>query len=253
MRAESQSISTDRAEIAPGAIQPAPQVQQMFDEIAGRYDLLNHLLSAGVAGLWWRRAANALRPTLERPGATIVDLCCGTGDMTLAMLSRRPSTVSTEPLFAVDFSHQMLSRGRDKFSGKNIMPLEADAMHLPLANQSVDLISAAFGFRNLPNYEEALIEILRVLRPGGRVAILECNQPEGVTGLLYNLYFKRVLPRVGALLSSSAAYRYLPASVERFPRPLGMFQLFHKTGYIDAQWTSYTFGVAGLYLATKPA
>jgi demethylmenaquinone methyltransferase/2-methoxy-6-polyprenyl-1,4-benzoquinol methylase len=230
----------------------ADAVRRMFDGIAGRYDVLNHVLSCGTDVFWWWRASRAVRGILARPEAQVVDLCCGTGDMTLAMLRRRPSTASTEPILAVDFSHEMLSRGLAKFQGKNVLAVEADVLHLPLANDSADLISAAFGFRNLASYEEGLVELYRVLKPGGEIAILECNQPEGLVGTLFNLYFKRILPWVGGLVSDSEAYRYLPASVERFPRPKRMLQMIRAAGYVDARWTSYTFGVAGLYRAKKP-
>lgn len=189
---------------------------------------------------------------LEQPEAVVVDLCCGTGDMTLAMYKRRPSTASTRPMLAVDFSHNMLSRGNDKFNNKNILAVEADGLHLPLGPDGTDLISAAFGFRNLADYGEGLAELFRVLRPGGMMAILECNQPDGVVGMGYDLYFKRILPKIGGMISNSEAYTYLPASVERFPRPPAMLELIHKAGFVKASWTSYTFGVAGLYLATKP-
>ena len=129
---------------------------------------------------------------------------------------------------------------------------EADALHLPLADSSVDLVTSAFGFRNLANYEEGLAELHRILRPGGQLGILECNQPEGFTGALYNLYFKTILPKLGGLISGKpAAYTYLPASVERFPRPPRMLQLIKSAGFTDVTWTSYTFGTAGLYHATK--
>lgn len=244
-------IPTQKPSISAGAIQPADDVRMMFDAIAGRYDLLNHVLSAGIDHLWWRRAANAVRPTLMRPEAQILDLCCGTGDMTLALLKHRPSTASTAPLLAVDFSHNMLSLGNVKFIGKNILPLEADALHLPLPPSSVDLISSAFGFRNLSSYEGGLAELFRVLRPGGQIAILDCNQPEGLVGALYNLYFKQILPRIGAMISDASAYTYLPESVARFPRPPRMLELIENAGFVDAHWTSYTFGVTGLYQATK--
>ena len=237
---------------ATGAIQPAADVQQMFDQIASRYDLMNHLLSAGIDRWWWWRTARTLRYVLARPEATILDLCCGTGDMTLALLKRRPSTSSTAPLLAVDFSHNMLMRGQHKLFRKNVLTLEADALHLPIPSLSLDLISSAFGFRNLASYEDGLIELYRVLKPGGQIAILDCNQPAGLVGFLYNLYFQKVLPHVGALLSNADAYRYLPSSVERFPRPPRMLQMIEAAGFRDATWTSYTFGVAGLYCATKP-
>lgn len=234
------------------AEEAAQSVQQMFDSIAPRYDVLNHVLSAGIDRWWWWRAARRIRRVLERPEATVVDLCCGTGDMTLAMYKRRPSTASTRPMLAVDFSHNMLSRGNDKFNGKNVLAVEADGLHLPLASSSTDLISAAFGFRNLSDYGAGLAELFRVLRVGGTMAILECNQPDGLVGLGYDLYFKRILPKIGGMISSSEAYIYLPASVERFPRPPAMLELIHRAGFVEASWTRYTFGVAGLYLATKP-
>jgi demethylmenaquinone methyltransferase/2-methoxy-6-polyprenyl-1,4-benzoquinol methylase len=244
--------STAQSQVASGAIQPAHSVQSMFDAIAPRYDVLNHVLSAGIDQTWWWRAARTVRTILAKPEAQVVDLCCGTGDMSLALLRHRPSTSSTAPILAVDFSHEMLYRGHRKFIGKNVIGVEGDALHLPLASGSADLISFAFGFRNLADYEDGLTEIYRVLRPGGQFIILECNQPDGLVGAMYNLYFKRVLPFVGGLVSSAAAYSYLPSSVERFPRSPRMLELIHRAGFTSQSWTSYTFGVAGLYCATKP-
>jgi demethylmenaquinone methyltransferase/2-methoxy-6-polyprenyl-1,4-benzoquinol methylase len=252
----------------------ATAVQQMFDTIAPKYDLLNHILSVGLDRWWWSRAARVFRPVLERPEAVALDLCCGTGDMTLALLKHRPKSPGTSssaalprrvgdgesnsaddqiaPILAVDFSHQMLSRGAEKFAPHNIIPIEADALHLPLPDSSVDLVTSAFGFRNLANYEEGLTELHRILRPGGQIGILDCNQPGGLVGALYNLYFKTILPKLGGLISGNArAYSYLPASVERFPRPPRMLQLIANAGFTNGAWTSYTFGTAGLYRATK--
>jgi demethylmenaquinone methyltransferase / 2-methoxy-6-polyprenyl-1,4-benzoquinol methylase len=259
----------------------AANVQQMFDTIAPTYDRANHLLSAGIDRWWWNRTARLFRPLLQHPETVALDLCCGTGDMTLALLRHRPKSPLNEnpregskesvilsegaavvegsavvfpaPILAVDFSHQMLSLGAKKFAPHNILPIEADALHLPLGDCSVDLVTSAFGFRNLANYEEGLAELHRILRPGGQLGILECNQPEGLTGALYNLYFKTILPKLGGLISGKpAAYSYLPASVERFPRPPRMLQLIKNAGFTNATWTSYTFGTAGLYHATKP-
>ena len=172
--------------------------------------------------------------------------------MTLALLKHRPINANEAPILAVDFSHQMLSRGAGKFAPHNIIPIEADALHLPLPDNSVDLVTSAFGFRNLANYEEGLAELYRILRPGGQIGILDCNQPGGLVGALYNLYFKTVLPKLGGLISGNAsAYSSLPASVERFPRPPRMLQLIANAGFTRGTWTSYTFGTAGLYRATK--
>jgi demethylmenaquinone methyltransferase/2-methoxy-6-polyprenyl-1,4-benzoquinol methylase len=259
----------------------AANVQQMFDTIAPKYDLLNHLLSVGIDHWWWTRAARSFRPILQRPEAVALDLCCGTGDMTLALLKHRPklknikavilseaknprisseapqksteSEVPIAPILAVDFSHQMLSRGAEKFAPHNIIPIEADALHLPIADNSIDLVTSAFGFRNLSNYEAGLVELHRILRPGGQIGILDFNQPTGLTGALYNLYFKHILPRFGGLISGDpAAYTYLPDSVARFPSPSRMTELITNAGFTNASWTSYTFGAAGLYRAIKP-
>ena len=231
----------------------AANVRQMFDSIAPKYDLLNHLLSVGLDRRWWARTARSFREVLERPDAAVLDLCCGTGDMTLALMRYRPVGEGEGPVYAVDFSAEMLERGRKKFAGRNIVAIEADALHLPMADGSLDLVTSAFGFRNLANYEDGLAELYRVLAPGGQIGILDCNQPEGVVGALYNLYFRRVLPWVGEMISGDAgAYRYLPASVERFPRPARMLEMIRAAGFEDAEWTSYTFGTAGLYRATKP-
>jgi demethylmenaquinone methyltransferase/2-methoxy-6-polyprenyl-1,4-benzoquinol methylase len=247
---------------AIGGADAAQNIQQMFDSIAPRYDLLNHVLSAGVDRLWWSRTARALRTILARPEATVVDLCCGTGDMTLALdrfrpqpgaNSKQPAPIGSSPILAIDFSHAMLSRGAKKFAGRNILPIEADALHLPLASNSVDLVTSAFGFRNLASYPDGLAELHRVLRPGGEIAILDFNQPTGLLGLAYNFYFRGILPRLGRLLSSDpAAYTYLPESVARFPRPARMIELITTAGFVSASWTSYTFGVAGVFRAIKP-
>jgi demethylmenaquinone methyltransferase/2-methoxy-6-polyprenyl-1,4-benzoquinol methylase len=236
----------------------AQNIQQMFDTIAPTYDRANHILSAGIDRTWWLRTARALRPILVRPEAVVLDLCCGTGDMTLALDRYRPQPATdnlqpaTAPILAADFSHTMLSLGAQKFARKNIVPIESDALHLPLADASVDLVTTAFGFRNLTSYPDALAELHRVLRPGGEIAILEANQPDGLIGAVYSLYFKRILPRLGGLISHNrTAYSYLNASVERFPRPARMKELIAAAGFVDPTWTSYTFGVAGLYRAVK--
>jgi demethylmenaquinone methyltransferase/2-methoxy-6-polyprenyl-1,4-benzoquinol methylase len=231
----------------------AANIQQMFDTIAPTYDRANHLLSAGIDRSWWTRTARLFRPILQHPETVALDLCCGTGDMTIALVKHRPTGPKAAPILAVDFSHQMLSLAQKKFAGRNILSIEADALHLPLPDASVDLVTSAFGFRNLANYEEALAEILRVLRPGGQLGILECNQPEGFTGAVYNLYFKSILPKLGGLISGDArAYSYLNSSVERFPRPPRMIDLLRNAGFTSPTWTSYTLGVVGLYHAAKP-
>ncbi len=222
----------------------------MFDSIAPRYDLLNHVLSGSIDRLWWWRTARRFREILKQPQARIADVCCGTGDMTMALLRRRPANAA--PLLAIDFSHQMLVRGARKFTSHGAIAVEADALHLPLADNSLQLLTTAFGFRNLANYEDGLREFHRVLAPGGTLAILDFSEPSGLLGRLYAFYFRRVLPRIGRLLSGSGgAYAYLPNSVQRFPPPAEMLATIKRIGYGSGNWTPYTFGIAGLYTARK--
>jgi demethylmenaquinone methyltransferase/2-methoxy-6-polyprenyl-1,4-benzoquinol methylase len=230
-------------------------VQSMFNGIAPCYDLLNHVLSANVDRLWWRRTARIFAPVLQDPKSAVLDLCCGTGDMTLALLRQRPA--QSAPVVALDFSHAMLERAQEKFAspefkGFGVIIMEADALHMPVADNSIDLATSAFGFRNLANYEAGLLEIARVLRPGAQVGILDFNEPGGLFGKIYSLYFRHVLPRIGKTLSgASAPYEYLPYSVHRFPRPHEMLAMMRACGFVQATWTPYTFGIAGLYRAVK--
>lgn len=226
-------------------------VQEMFDSIAPRYDLLNHVLSCNIDRLWWWRAARAFRRILARPESAILDICCGTGDMALALLRHRAA--SARPVLAADFSHAMLVRGAAKFQNRSVVAIEADALHLPLATDSLDLITSAFGFRNLANYGAGLAEFHRVLRSGGELGILDFSEPGGFIGKLYAFYFRRVLPAIGARLSGmGSAYAYLPASVKRFPPPQRMMEMMREAGFIQVSWTPYSFGIAGLYRGVKP-
>jgi demethylmenaquinone methyltransferase/2-methoxy-6-polyprenyl-1,4-benzoquinol methylase len=233
----------------------AQAVQQMFDAIAPRYDLLNHVLSANVDRLWRWRTARRFRAVLARPDAAILDICCGTGDLTVAFLKRRPK--GAQPILAADFSREMLSRGAKKFGAREAgmpyaVPLEADALHLPLQTGSLDLVVSAFGFRNLANYEAGLREFSRVLKPGGQLGILEFSEPGGLMGKAYAVYFRRVLPAIGrAICGKDGPYRYLPASVGKFPPPGEILDLMKATGYAQCAWQPYTFGIAGLYTATR--
>lgn len=229
----------------------AQAVRQMFDSIAPRYDLLNHVLSANVDRLWWRRAARRFRAVLAQPDAAILDICCGTGDMTMALVKHRPH--GTRPILAADFSRGMLARGAHKFARHGVNVLEADALHLPLRDSSLDLIVTAFGFRNLANYEAGLREFHRVLKPGGQLGILEFSEPGGLLGKAYAVYFRRVLPAIGrAICGKNGPYNYLPTSVGSFPPPGELLSLMRTTGYAGCAWQPYTFGIAGLYTATRP-
>ncbi|WP_419805597.1 bifunctional demethylmenaquinone methyltransferase/2-methoxy-6-polyprenyl-1,4-benzoquinol methylase UbiE [Terriglobus sp.] len=240
-----------RPEGTRNAAEASRAVQQMFDTIAPRYDRLNHTLSFGMDRVWWRRASKAFEAILRRPDAHVLDLCCGTADMTAALLARRPRVAEATPITAVDFSHEMIERGRAKLAGKPVHFVEADALALPLANGSQDLVVSAFGFRNLADYDAGLREIRRVLRPGGQLGILDFSEPPGLLGTAYRIYFRHVLPRIGGIISrSGASYRYLPLSVERFPPPEQMCAKMASAGFIEARWQPYLFGVAGLWSGT---
>ena len=226
----------------------ATAVREMFSSIAPRYDLLNHVLSMNVDRLWWRRAARTFRPLLERPEARVLDLCCGTGDMGLAV--RRQS--AAPEIVGADFAHPMLRLASAKVEGRKFRLVESDALRLPLRDQSFDLVVSAFGFRNLANYDAGLREIHRVLRPEGEVGILDFGEPKGAVGALYAFYFRRVLPKVGTLISGvRGPYAYLPASVRRFPGPQEMLDRMRAAGFREVSWTPYTFGIAGLYRGKK--
>jgi demethylmenaquinone methyltransferase/2-methoxy-6-polyprenyl-1,4-benzoquinol methylase len=222
----------------------------MFDEIAPRYDLLNHVLSCNIDRVWWNRAARTFREVLQRPEAQVLDLCCGTGDMTLALLRRRPK--DGLPVLAADFAHQMLVRGAAKFTARGAIAFEADALQLPLPSGSLDLLTTAFGFRNLANYRTGLEEFYRTLKPGGELGILDFSEPGGVMGKVYAFYFRRVLPAVGSLLSGvSGPYSYLPSSVRQFPAPSELMTTMRSVGFEQVSWTPYSFGIAGLYRGVK--
>jgi len=235
---------------ARDAASAALAVREMFTAIAPRYDLLNHVLSFSVDRWWWRKTARSFASILRKPDACVLDLCCGTGDMTVAL--RRQAGDSPAKILGVDFSHAMLQRANDKSAGKSLNWVEADALCLPFPDQQFDLITAAFGFRNLADYDAGLREMLRLLRPGGECGILDFGEPRGLMGKLYRVYFRRVLPAIGTLISGvRGPYAYLPASVERFPSPEEMIGRMRRAGFRQASWTAYSFGIAGLYRGRK--
>jgi demethylmenaquinone methyltransferase/2-methoxy-6-polyprenyl-1,4-benzoquinol methylase len=228
----------------------AAAVRDMFTSIAPRYDLLNHVLSMNVDRVWWNRTARGFAEVLRRPGVHVLDLCCGTGDMTFALHRRMNGANSV--LFGADFSHAMLVRAAEKSGSRDIRWIEADALNMPFAADKFQLVTAAFGFRNLANYDRGLVEIYRVLAPGGEVGILDFGEPKGLLGKLYRVYFRRVLPAIGTLISGvRGPYAYLPASVLRFPSPEEMLQRMREAGFTQVSWTPYSFGIAGLYRGKK--
>lgn len=234
------------------------QVREMFTQIAPRYDLLNHLLSLQLDRLWRARVAKRLGAVLGHSQTSVLDLCCGTGDLAIA-LARRYRT----QMIGADFAHPMLVHARQKSASlrsktlaqlRPIKFVEADALNLPFADGSFDVVTTAFGFRNLANYDAGLREIRRVLRPGGTVAVLEFTEPApGFLGDLYRWYFRKILPRVGGFLSGDrSAYTYLPSSVSRFLRPAELASLMTTVGYNAVDYRVWTFGTVALHTAEKP-
>ncbi len=228
-------------------------VRRMFDGVAPRYDLLNHLLSFQADRYWRWRTVRRVADVLAQPGARIVDLCCGSGDLLIAMQRRAPAGVIA---FGCDFSHEMLRACHAKLSSGALRAkvFESDAMQLPLASNSTDLVTVSFGFRNLVNYRAGLAELQRVLRPGGMVAILEFSTPPNrLFGAFYRFYSTRVLPLIGAMLSGvPEAYTYLPESVRKFPPAPKLAEAMRGAGYVNVEFTHMTFGIVALHIGYKP-
>lgn len=225
-------------------------VRGMFGRIAGRYDLLNHVLSFNLDKRWRARTVDRVSDILKRPNVRVLDLCCGTGDVFLAMEERGGKAV-----IGSDFCHPMLVEANRKVAARRFhTPLfEADALALPLADGSLDLITVAFGFRNLANYERGMKEMLRVLKPGGVAAVLEFSQPTNrAFGALYGFFSTRVLPWVGGMVSGSQdAYSYLPESIGRFPGADDLAAQMRRAGFANVEFERMTGGAVALHLARK--
>ncbi|MDQ3010925.1 MAG: bifunctional demethylmenaquinone methyltransferase/2-methoxy-6-polyprenyl-1,4-benzoquinol methylase UbiE [Acidobacteriota bacterium] len=224
-------------------------VRAMFAEIAPSYDRLNHLLSINIDKVWRRFAVKKLRDVLDRPNAIALDLCCGTGDLTLE-LERHARVIGC------DFCHPMLVIGNQKIAAqaaRRAALAEGDALQLPFADQSFDAVAIAFGLRNLQNVEGGLAEIFRVLKPGGRLAVLECSRPIiPVFRQLYEFYFHNILPRIGGLLSGSkGAYAYLPKSVRNFPDQKRLAAIMLSVGYANVNYHNLSGGIAALHLGER--
>lgn len=222
-------------------------VRSMFGRVAHRYDLLNHLLSFHIDKYWRAKTVRRVSRILERPDARVLDLCCGTGDLTLA-LQRRARRI----VFGSDFCHPMLVAASEKSANRNAStPLfEADALQLPLADASFDLVTVAFGFRNLASYDAGLAEMRRLLKPGGAVAILEFSQPpNAVMRAVNGIYCQRILPLIGGWISGQPdAYSYLPDSVSRFPDAPELAANMQRAGFNDVTYEYFTGGTVALHL-----
>lgn len=227
-------------------------VRAMFAEIAPSYDRLNHLLSANIDKRWRRFVLQELADVISRPNALALDICCGTGDLTLELAKKTR-------VIGCDFCHPMLVIGRDKFNSrpsngaKGAFLAEGDALKLPFADQRFDAVTIAFGLRNLSSVDGGLAEIYRVLKPGGRAAILEFSRPVlPILRQLFAVYFNQILPRVGALVSgSSFAYRYLPDSVRGFPDQKRLAEMMRTAGFVNVRYDNLSGGIAALHLGER--
>ena len=227
-------------------------VRDMFGRVADRYDLANHLLSFNVDRFWRSHTARRVGRILERPEARVLDICCGTGDLLLALAKKGPAE---RAIFGSDFCHAMLTAARAKTERRAARArlFEADALRLPVGDASLDLITAAFGFRNLANYGAGLEEMRRVLRPGGMTAILEFSRPTNTAfAALYEFYSRRILPWIGGALSGSPdAYRYLPESVRKFPSAPELAEEMRRVGFERVSYEMLTGGIVALHLGER--
>ena len=212
-------------------------VRSMFDRIAPVYDAMNRVMTAGLDGRWRRLTAE-----IVSPGDRVLDACCGTGDLAIAA-ARAGAEVT-----GVDFSPRMLERARRKLH--SVTWVEGDVLALPFAENSFEAATVGFGVRNVADLEVALAELRRVLGAGGRLAILELTQPRGFLGPFYRLWFDRVVPLLGKALKGGAAYRYLPASVRRFPGPDELAELIGAAGFDDVRYRRLAGGIVALHTGT---
>jgi demethylmenaquinone methyltransferase/2-methoxy-6-polyprenyl-1,4-benzoquinol methylase len=228
------------------------RIRGMFAAIAPRYDLLNHLLSLNIDRAWRRRVTRLVPPV---GGDPILDVCTGTGDLALAYDRVARGSV---PIVAADFCHPMLVRGAAKTASRQaadrVRFVEADAQRLPFPEETFQITCVAFGLRNVTDTDRGLAEMVRVTKPGGRVAILEFSKPRHwLFGRAYGFYFRHLLPRVGQWFSRSpdAAYDYLPASVLKFPDYDELLDRMRRRGLGECRYYPFTFGIATLYVGTK--
>jgi demethylmenaquinone methyltransferase/2-methoxy-6-polyprenyl-1,4-benzoquinol methylase len=235
---------------AEGGAEKRAYVRTVFEQIAPRYDLLNHLLSLNIDRIWRRRALEALAWT-SAPDGRYLDLCAGTLDVG-AELSRRPGFRGF--ILGADFAVPMLRAGLGKAPPSVLAPVAADAQQLPLADGSVQGATVAFGIRNVASLDRALHEVYRVLAPGGRFVILEFTTPRSaVVRTLYHFYFHHLLPLIGGVISGHrTAYKYLPRSVANFPAEGALARRMSEAGFAEVRWTSLTFGIAAIHVGLKP-
>jgi demethylmenaquinone methyltransferase / 2-methoxy-6-polyprenyl-1,4-benzoquinol methylase len=249
------SAATDQASRAPSppsreSAEFSAEVRGMFDRIAGVYDRMNRAMTAGLDREWRERAAD--RAELE-PGDAALDVCCGTGDLALA-LRRRAGPEGR--VVGCDFSEPMLELAREKADALDLSDVEfawADALDLPHEDESFDAVTVAFGVRNLADLPRGIAELTRVLRPGGRLVILEITRPQRPPlSVFHALWFDHVVPLLGRLAGDSAAYSYLPQSVRNFPPPEDLAELMHVAGLEHIRWTLLAGGIIAIHSGVRP-
>lgn len=231
-------------------IEHSKAVRAMFSGIAKRYDLLNHVLSMNIDKRWRKLVRRKLQPILDSKDGLVLDIACGTGDLSIELQSHAEARV-----IGTDFCRPMLAVAAEKNAkvSLNIPYVEADAMTLGFADSTFDAVTIAFGLRNLPNFKDGLAEMHRILKPGGKLCVLEFSAPV-VPGFrqAFNFYFTRVLPRIGGAVSGSrGAYEYLPDSVSKFPDQKGLAALMRETGFDDVEYLNLTGGIAAIHTGTR--
>ncbi len=231
--------------------QAAAWVRAMFGRVAPRYDLLNHLLSMNIDRWWRARTVSRVSHVLSKPGARVLDICCGTGDLMLALKAKGKSAT----VYGSDFCHPMLVAARQKVEQRRVRSdlFEADALGLPVADQSFDVVTVAFGFRNLANYQHGFEELFRILKPGGIAAILEFSTPpNALLASLYAFYSRAILPTVGGMISGSKdAYKYLPESVRKFPGAVDLASQMRGAGFANVRFERMTAGIVALHIGER--
>jgi len=231
-------------------LEHARAVREMFSGIAKKYDFLNHFLSVNTDKRWRRLVSKKLKDVLDREDTLVLDVACGTGDLSVEL-----QTAGRAKVIGTDFCRPMLEIAFHKNDkNKTAIPyIEADGMNLSFADNTFDAVTIAFGLRNFSNWQDGLVELHRILKKGGRLAILEFTTPV-VPGFkqIFNLYFTQILPRIGGAVSGSrGAYEYLPDSVSRFPDQKGLVKMMQQTGFSDVEYKNLTGGIAALHIGTK--
>jgi demethylmenaquinone methyltransferase/2-methoxy-6-polyprenyl-1,4-benzoquinol methylase len=228
----------------------ARTVREMFSRISPKYDFLNHFLSINIDKSWRRLVSKKLKDILERKDAVVLDVACGTGDLSVEL-----QTNATAKIIGTDFCRPMLEIAAEKNERGNVsIPyIEADALSLPFTDASFNAVTIAFGLRNLANWEDGLRELLRVLKPDGKLVVLEFSSPI-IPGFrqIFQFYFKGILPKIGGIFSGSrGAYEYLSESVSRFPDQKNLAKMMRETGFSDVEYKNLTGGIAAIHIGTR--